>query len=83
MTQQLAPAADDPVSHPQHYNWLPHGLEVIDITEHFNFRLGNALKYILRADHKGKPTEDLLKSLWYIQRELRARGYAGKFPNLD
>lgn len=56
---------------PKHYRWLP--VEVIEITEHFNFRMGNALKYIMRADHKGKPVEDLKKAVWYIQREIDSR----------
>lgn len=61
----------DPVSSPEHYRWLP--VEVIEITEHFNFRMGNALKYIMRADHKGKPVEDLKKAVWYLQREIDSR----------
>ena len=61
----------DPVNHPSHYNWLP--VEVIDITEHLNFSMGNAVKYILRADHKGNPIQDLEKAQWYITRELERR----------
>lgn len=60
----------DPVNHPAHYTWLPGGVEVIDITEQFNFRLGNALKYILRSDQKGKRLEDLKKARWYLDREI-------------
>ena len=67
------PDIPDPVNNPSHYRWLPNGIEVIDITETLNFCLGNAIKYILRADHKGKPEEDLRKSIWYIQRELKRR----------
>ena len=63
----------DPVNHPDHYNWLPKGIEVIDITEALNFCLGNAVKYILRADHKGKPVEDLKKAVWYLEREIANR----------
>ena len=37
------------------------------------FNLGNCLKYVARADHKGKPIEDLEKALWYLQRELARR----------
>lgn len=61
----------DPVNSPEHYRWLP--VEAIEITEHFNFCMGNALKYIIRADHKGKPIEDLKKSLYYIEREIANR----------
>lgn len=62
----------DLVNHPPHYQ-KPWG-EVIDITEHMNFNMGNAVKYILRADDKGKPVEDLRKAAWYIARELQRRG---------
>lgn len=65
------PVTDDPVNHPQHYQWLP--VEAIQITEHFGFCLGNALKYILRADRKGRPLEDLRKAEWYLKREIANR----------
>lgn len=61
----------DPVEHPDHYTWLP--VEAIEITERFNFCMGNALKYIIRADHKGNPIEDLKKARFYIDRELANR----------
>jgi hypothetical protein len=62
---------DDEINHPSHYTWLPNGVEVIDITEHFNFTLGNALKYIMRAGHKhDEPLTDLRKAAWYINREI-------------
>lgn len=61
----------DPVNHPAHYTAHPSGVEAIDITEHFNFNCGNAIKYIWRAGLKSpSPTEDLLKAKWYINREL-------------
>lgn len=63
----------DPVDHPPHYTWLPAGVEVIDITECFSFVLGNVLKYVMRADHKGKPIEDLKKARWYLDREIAHR----------
>ena len=66
----------DPVLNPSHYNWLD-GIEVIDITEHFGFCLGNVLKYVMRADHKGHPIEDLRKAQFYLSRELKRRGYDG------
>jgi hypothetical protein len=62
----------DPVNNPAHYK-QNEGWEAIDVTEQFNFNLGNALKYIIRCDHKGKPIEDLQKAVWYIQRELHRR----------
>lgn len=60
----------DPVEYPAHYTWLPNGIEVIDITENFNFTLGNALKYIMRSGRKGAQVEDLRKAVWYLQREI-------------
>jgi len=46
--------------------------EVIDVIEDhdLNFNLGNVVKYVLRAPHKGEPVEDLEKAQWYIAREL-------------
>ena len=39
------------------------------------FNLGNAVKYIWRADLKHEDaSEDLLKALWYMRRELKRRG---------
>lgn len=63
----------DPVSHPPHYNKHPSGVECIDIIEHMDFCLGNAIKYIWRADLKGKAIEDLEKARWYIDREIERR----------
>jgi hypothetical protein len=42
----------DPVNNPAHYMAHPSHVECIDITEHMNFCLGNAVKYIWRADLK-------------------------------
>lgn len=61
----------DMVNHPPHYKKHPSGVEVIQITEHMNFCLGNAVKYILRAEHKGAQLEDLKKARWYIDREIQ------------
>lgn len=65
---------DDPVNRPKHYRQHPSGIEVIEITEHMNFCLGNAVKYIMRADHKHNAIEDLAKARWYIDREIKRRG---------
>lgn len=69
----------DPVSHPVHYNSgtatcsCGRRIECIDITRHMSFNLGNVLKYIWRADHKGKTIEDLKKAVWYLQDEIKTR----------
>jgi hypothetical protein len=34
------------VDHPAHYNLHPSGVECVDIAEHYDFNLGNAIKYI-------------------------------------
>lgn len=54
--------SEERVLHPPYYTWLKDlcGIEVIDITRHLDFDLGNCLKYILRA---GKKTENGLTSL--------------------
>ena len=62
----------DPVNHPSHYTGHPSGVECIQVTEHMNFCLGNAVKYIWRAGLKSdNPAEDLRKARWYIDRELK------------
>ena len=61
----------DMVNHPKHYTSHPSGVETIEITEHMNFCLGNAIKYIMRSELKGKQLEDLKKAVWYIEREIK------------
>lgn len=69
----------DMVNHPPHYTSHPSGVETIQITEHMNFCLGNAIKYILRSELKGKQVEDLKKAVWYIEREIsRLEAFNGK-----
>ena len=63
----------DPVNHPKHYTAHPSGIECIQITEHMNFCLGNAIKYLWRTDNKNG-VEDLKKAIWYIEREIERRG---------
>ena len=63
----------DKVNHPKHYTQHPSGVECIEITEHFNFNLGNAIKYIWRADDKDDPVENLNKAIWYLNREIHRR----------
>lgn len=58
----------DNVHHPRHYKRGP--FECINLTELYDFCLGNAIKYVWRHMDKGKPFEDLSKALWYIQREI-------------
>lgn len=65
---------NDPVEHPLHYTAHPSGVECIQITEHMNFNLGNAMKYLWRAGLKAEDaTEDLQKAIWYLRREQARR----------
>ena len=57
------------VNNPKHYTSHPSGIECIQVTEHMNFNLGNAVKYLWRTDHKNG-LEDLKKARWYINREI-------------
>lgn len=68
------PSVGDPIDHPLHYNQHPSGVECITITEHMNFNLGNAIKYIWRAGLKVETNmgtiTDLSKAVWYLEREI-------------
>jgi hypothetical protein len=72
-------AKQDAVNHPPHYEH-PSGIECIQVAEHMNFCLGNALKYIWRADNKGNAIEDLRKAAWYIEREIARRSAPSPAP---
>jgi hypothetical protein len=60
----------DPVNHPAHYK--VGGVETIDFIEAkgLTYHLGNAVKYISRADHKGNRKQDLEKAKWYLERAI-------------
>jgi hypothetical protein len=60
----------DMVNHPPHYT--VGGVETIDFIEakELGYNLGNVVKYITRADHKGDKHEDLCKARWYLNREI-------------
>lgn len=63
------------VDHPRHYTSHPSGIECIEVTRHYNFSIGNAIKYLWRAglkaeaslSSKQKEIEDLEKAIWYIK----------------
>ena len=61
------------VDRPSHYN--NGSIECIDAIkssmskqEFVGMLKGNAMKYLWRYDKKGKPIEDLEKSIWYINK---------------
>ena len=62
----------DPINHPPHYTQHPSGVECITITEHYNFNVGNAIKYLWRAGLKDgtDAASDLRKAAWYVRREI-------------
>ena len=62
----------DPVNHPAHYK--VGGIETIDFIEakQLNYNLGNVVKYVSRADHKGERLENLEKARWYLEREINS-----------
>lgn len=73
------PPMEDKVNSPSHYTGHPSGIECIDITEHYDFCVGNAIKYLWRAglkkeagiSDKEKEIEDLKKALYYINRKIK------------
>lgn len=63
----------DRVNSPPHYT--AGGIETIDFIEakDLNYRLGNVIKYVSRAEKKENPLEDLKKAKWYLEREISTR----------
>lgn len=63
----------DPINHPGHYTQSD--IEPIDVIEAWGlgFHLGNVVKYIARAEHKGCSVQDLKKAAWYLNREIQRR----------
>ena len=72
MQIEMFEPASDPVNHPDHYKIG--GIETIDFIEakKLNYNIGNVVKYLTRADHKGNRKQDLEKALWYLTREINS-----------
>ena len=72
----------DNVNHPSHYTSHPSRVECIEITIHYCFAIGNAIKYLWRAglkkdaglEDKEKEIEDLRKAKWYIDDRIKQLG---------
>jgi len=66
----------DAVNHPDYYGGADNPYETIKVIEAWglDFCLGNAVKYLSRAAHKGSEEEDLRKAVWYINRKLEQLG---------
>ena len=67
------------VNHPSHYAWLKDlcDVEPIEICQHFDFSVGNALKYIMRKGkvernltEKQQRIQDLEKAIYYLKNEI-------------
>ena len=69
---EVVGVAPDPVNNPPHYT--KGGIETIDFIEakKLNYNIGNVVKYLTRADHKGNKLEDLRKAQWYLTREINS-----------
>ena len=78
MDYDVRPVKDN-VNHPKHYTSHPSGVECIEITRHYCFSIGNAIKYLWRAGLKkemgledvDKEIEDLNKAIWYINDRIK------------
>ena len=79
LAYDVNPPKENPVNHPKHYTSHPSGIECIDITRHYCFSIGNAIKYLWRAglkkelglEDKQKEIEDLNKAIWYIKDRIK------------
>jgi hypothetical protein len=79
-TEKIHIMAEDNVNYPKHYTSHPSGIECIQVTEHYDFCVGNAIKYLWRAGLKKgdakitveKEIEDLEKAKWYIDRKIQS-----------
>lgn len=60
----------DDINHPKHYAFS--AVEVIDALEAWklDFRLANVVKYVVRAEHKGRALSDYKKARFYLQRVI-------------
>lgn len=74
-TKALTKASTEAVNHPPHYGGVDNTYEAIKVIEAWNlgFCLGNTVKYIARAEHKGATLQDLEKARWYLDREISTR----------
>ena len=70
----------DLINKPPHYTRS--AVETIDAIEAWklDFHLGNVVKYVSRAGHKGEELEDLRKARWYLDRAIAVRELAEAAP---
>lgn len=67
LDEERVPVSDQ-INHPTHYTFAK--IEPIDVIEDWGlgFHLGNCVKYVARAPHKGSELADLKKARWYLDR---------------
>jgi hypothetical protein len=65
-----SPSSTSGKTNPTHYQF--DGVQVIDITQHLDFLLGNVVKYAARAGRKTGESkiDDLLKAEFYLKRAI-------------
>ena len=64
---------EDVVNKPPNYNTgkidcIDASEQSMDEKEYAGYLKGNVVKYLWRYNYKGKPTEDLKKAAWYLDR---------------
>lgn len=61
--------SNDEVNNPAHYKQLP--IECKDVIKYFDACRGQAIKYIWRCEHKGKPIQDLKKAIFWLNEKIK------------
>jgi hypothetical protein len=72
MATRRAPEKQEEQVRPDHYDVHPAGIECIEVVQHFNFNIGNAIKYLWRLGLKqgNDPITELRKAKTYIDFEI-------------
>ena len=73
----MAGSSPHPLERPYVSHYKQGTIEPIDFinSQALNFNLGNAIKYIVRCNHKGTKHEDLRKAIDYLNFELDSDYY--------
>lgn len=76
----------DAVNHPSHYTQATAKLEPIDVLRYAPFCIGNCLKYVIRAGHKGDALEDWRKAQlyhkWASENEVQTEEFLLNYASL-
>ena len=72
-----------PSDTPTHYSrYDPQPIVVIEKWG-LGYHLGNVVKYIVRANHKGDRVRDLRKAMWYLKRQIQLLEHPANPPAPD